>query len=210
MKKIYFAVPVIAAFLILTGVQMQKHFTAEENEGLNIKKAGELTAKPVQENNKILVAYYSHTGNTREAAVQIHQISGGDIFEIQAVKTYPDDYEAVKKVAKQELNSGDKPVLKTKIKNIKSYDIVIIGYPIWWGTFPAPVRTFLSENDLSGKTIVPFCTHGGSGLGNSVKDIKKLCPGSTLLEGIAIWGSDVKSARDKISKWLQKIKITKD
>ena len=101
---------------------------------------------------KILVAYFSRSGNTREIASQIHKNVGGDIFEVQAVKPYPSDYNALVKQARQELESGYKPALKTKIENIKSYDLVFIGYPIWWSTFPAPVKTFLSENDLSGKT----------------------------------------------------------
>ena len=157
----------------------------------------------------ILVAYFSHSGNTCEIADQIHKSMGGDIFEIQAVKPYPHDYDAVVNQAKQELNSGYKPALKTKIENIKSYDLVFIGYPIWWGTFPAPVKTFLSEYDFSGKTIVPFCTHEGSGLGRSVTDISKLCPKSTLRDGVAIWGRDAETAQNKVSEWLRKIKIAK-
>ncbi len=158
---------------------------------------------------KILVAYFSYSGNTREIADQIHNSVGGDIFEIQAVKPYPDDYDAVVKQAKQELEPSYKPALKTKIENIKSYDLVFIGYPNWCKTVPAPVRTFLSEYDFSRKTIVPFCTHEGSGLGQSAADISKYCPQSTLLDGIAIRGSDVKTAQNKLSEWLQKIKITK-
>ena len=92
---------------------------------------------------KVLVPYFSHSGNTREIANQIHKSVGGDTFEIQAVKLYPDDYDACVKQAKQELDSGYKPALKRKIENIESYDVVFIGYPIWWGTIPAPVRTFL-------------------------------------------------------------------
>ena len=158
---------------------------------------------------KILVAYFSHSGNTREIANQIHKSAGGDIFEIQSVKPYPHDYDAVVEQARQELDSDFKPALKTKMENIKPYDLVFIGYPVWCSTVPAPVRTFLSEYDFSGKTIVPFCTHEGSGLGRSVTNISKLCPKSTLLDGVAIWGSDVKTAQSKVVEWLQKIKITK-
>ena len=158
---------------------------------------------------KILVAYFSHSGNTREIANQIHKSAGGDIFEIQSVKPYPHDYDAVVQQARQELDSGYKPTLKTKMENIKSYDLVFIGYPNWCSTVPAPVRTFLSEYDFSGKTLVPFCTHEGSGLGRSATDISKLCPKSTLLDGVAIRGRDVKTAQNKVSEWLEKIKITK-
>ena len=153
----------------------------------------------------ILVAYFSHSGNTREIANQIHKIVGGDIFEIQSVKPYPHDYDAVVEQARQELDSGYKPALKTKIENIKPYDLVFIGYPVWWGTFPAPVKTFLSEYDFSGKTIAPFCTHEGSSLGRSAADISKLCPKSALLNGVAIRGSVVKTAQNKVSEWLREI-----
>ncbi len=157
---------------------------------------------------KILVAYFSHSGNTREIANQIHKGAGGDIYEIQSVKPYPDDYDATVKRARQELDSGDRPALKMKVANIESYDLVFIGYPCWWGTIPAPVRTFLSEDDLSGKTIAPFCTHEGSGLGRSVAEISKLCPRSTLLDAVAIRGSDVRTAHKKVFDWLRKIKVT--
>jgi len=157
-------------------------------------------------NKNILVAYFSYSGNTREIADQIHKRVGGDIFEIQSVKPYPDDYDAVVQQARQELKAGEKPALKTKVENIKPYDLVFIGYPNWCGTIPAPVMAFLSQYDFSGKTIAPFCTHEGSGLGRSAADISKLCPQSTLLEGIAIRGSDVKTAQNKVSDWLQKIK----
>ena len=156
----------------------------------------------------ILVAYFSHSGNTREIANQIHKRAGGDIFEIQSVKKYPADYDAVVEQARKELDSGFKPELKTKVENIKSYDLVFIGYPVWWGTFPAPVKTFLSEYDFSGKTIAPFCTHEGSSLGRSAADISKLCPKSVLLNGAAIRGSVVKTAQNKVSEWLREIKIT--
>ena len=158
---------------------------------------------------KILVAYFSHSGNTREIADQIHEKAGGDIFEIQPVKPYPDDYDECVEQAKQELEKGYRPRLSTIVKNIESYDAVFIGYPDWWSTIPAPIVTFLSKCDLSGKTVVPFCTHEGSGLGRSVTDISKLCPKSTLLEGMAIRGSNVKTAQSEVSEWLRKIKIAK-
>ena len=157
----------------------------------------------------MLIAYYSRTGNTREIANQIHERVGSEIMELQTVKSYPEDYEAVKKQAMQELNSGFKPVLKTKVKEIGSYDVIFVGTPIWWGTIAAPVKSFLSQYDLSGKTIVPFCTHAGSGQGRSVTDISKLCPKSTILEGIAVWGRDAKTAQNEVSEWLRKIKMTK-
>jgi len=109
----------------------------------------------------------------------------------------------------QELNSDIKPALKTKVENIRSYDVIFVGSPIWWGTIAAPVKTFLSEYDLSGKTIMPFITHAGSGLGQSVTDISNLCPKSDISDSIAVWGRDAKTAQNQIAEWLRKIKITK-
>jgi flavodoxin len=157
------------------------------------------------ENKKILVAFFSRTGNTRQVADHIHNIVGGDVFEIQSAEPYPDAYNAVVARAKSELDSGYKAVLKTKVQNIESYDVVFVGYPAWWGTFPAPVRTFLLSCDLSGKTVVPFCTHEGSDLGNSVGLIAELCPKSKVLDALAIRGSTVTTARDRVSHWLREI-----
>jgi len=195
-NKIIFVLLITATLVVFTGVAAQMNFAAEEDMSLSGTQ-------------RILVVYFSRTGNTREIAKQIHNIVGGDIFEIQAVNPYPDDYNTAVNQARQELDSGYKPELKTKIENIRSYDLIFIGYPNWWGTFPAPVKTFLSEYDFSGKTIVPFCTHGGGGLGRSVTDISKLCPKSTLLDSFAISGSDVKTEQNKVSEWLRKIKLTK-
>jgi flavodoxin len=154
---------------------------------------------------KVLIIYYSRTGNTREIANQIHKSVVGDIFEIHTTKRYPDDYEELKKVAQEELATEYKPALKTTIENIRAYDVVFIGYPIWWGTFPAPVRTFLSEYDLSKKTVVPFCTHLGSRLGRSVRDISNLCLKSTIQDGLAVWGRDAKDAQKEVSGWLHRL-----
>jgi flavodoxin len=155
--------------------------------------------------SKKIVVYFSHSGNTREIANQIQKSVSGDIFEIQSLENYPSNYNAVVKKARQELESGYKPALKAKVSNIRSYDVVFIGYPIWCGTIPMPVVTFLSGYDFSGKTIIPFCTHEGSGLGRSVTDIAKLCPQSKILEGLAVRGRDVKSAQNEVSEWLGEI-----
>ncbi len=158
---------------------------------------------------KVLIAYYSRTGSTREIANQIHERAGGDMIELQVAEPYPDDYEAVKNRAMQELNSDIKPALKTKVENIRYYDVIFVGSPIWWSTIAAPVKTFLSEYNLAEKTIIPFITHAGSGLGQSVTDISNLCPKSDISDSIAVWGRDAKTAQNKISEWLRKIKITK-
>lgn len=154
---------------------------------------------------KVLVVYYSRSGNTREVASQIHQALGGDIVEIQTVSPYPADYKETTTQAKQELESGFKPPITTKIADIASYDVVFVGSPNWWGTIATPVMTFLTEHDLSGKTIAPFITHEGSALGRSAADIGKLCPKANILEGLAVRGKSAKSAQDDVAAWLRKL-----
>jgi flavodoxin len=145
--------------------------------------------------NKILVAYFSHSGNTRIIADQINDNVHGDVFEIVALDSYPSDYDEVVEQARKELREQYRPKLKTKVENMESYNVIFVGYPNWCGTIPMPVATFLSEYDFSGKTIVPFCTNEGSRLGRSVTDITKLCPQSTILDGLAVRGGDVKKKR---------------
>jgi flavodoxin len=95
-----------------------------------------------------------------------------------------------------------------QVENMDDYDVVFLGYPNWWGTMPTPVFTFLEDYDFSGKTIVPFCTHEGSGLGHSEKDLAKMCPTATVLKGLAINGSSVGSAKNSVSKWLEKFDLS--
>ncbi len=159
--------------------------------------------------SNVLVVYFSHSGNTREIATQIHECVGGDVFEIVPVDPYPVDYDAVVAQAKGELSSGHRPALKARLDQMDSYGVVFVGYPNWWGTVPPPVRTFLSEHDVSAKTVVPFCTHEGSRLGRSAVDIAKLCPRSTILDGLAIKGGDVQHAQSKVAEWLQGLKLSK-
>lgn len=127
------------------------------------------------------------------------------MFHIETVKPYPKDYTETTEVAKQELRENARPELKSQVSDMDSYDVIYLGYPNWWGTFPMPVFTFLESYDFSGKTIVPFCTHEGSGMGRSESDIKKLCQGSRVENSLAIKGGSVNGAEKEISKWLQKV-----
>jgi flavodoxin len=157
------------------------------------------------EKARTLTVYFSRTGNTTAVANQIHENAGGDIFEIVPVDAYPTNYNEATKLAKKELKDGYMPKLKTKVADMDKYDVVFVGYPMWWAAFPRPVATFLKENDFSNKTIVPFCTHEGSQLGQSVSDIRKLCPQATVLDGLAVRGSEVKNAQEQVKEWLGKI-----
>lgn len=158
---------------------------------------------------KVLIVYFSHSGNTRAIANQIHDRVGGDILELKTTHAYPDEYRATTEQAKRELNEGFRPELANDIESVASYDVVFIGYPTWWGTMPTALFTFLEKHDLSGKRIVPFCTHGGSGFGRGREDIAKLCPKSEMLEGLAVRGSRASDAREDVGEWLREIGMIK-
>ena len=165
--------------------------------------------KPVGAEGKVLVAFFSRTGNTRKIAAMIHEEAGGDLFEIQTVVPYPADYEAVKAQASREQDGGYRPALKGKVAAFDSYRVIFLGYPIWWARLPPPVAAFLLENSFSGKTIVPFCTHQGSQFGQTLADIRKLCPQARVEEGLAVWGRDADNANAEVSRWLHSAKVQK-
>lgn len=167
----------------------------------------DLHAQSALAEKKILVVYFSHSGNTREIANQIKAATGGDVFELQPVKAYPEDYQTVVDQAKEEISSNYKPELKTKVGNIDSYEVIFIGSPNWWSTIAPPVSSFLSDYNLSGKIIVPFITHGGGGLAQCVSDIKALCPNSNVLEGLVVSGRNAVNSRNDVSEWLRRLKI---
>jgi len=123
------------------------------------------------------------------------------------VQPYPGDYGAVVTQARQELASGARPALRARLDDIGSYDVVFVGFPNWCNTFPAPVGTFLSEHDLAGKSVAPFCTHGSGGLGRCAADISELCPKATVLTPLALKGADVSSAQSQVADWLGKLKL---
>ena len=155
-------------------------------------------------NQKKLISYFSWSGNTAAIAKLIQKETGAELFEIITIKPYPEDYYETTRVAKDELKKNARPELTGAIKNMDDYDIIYLGYPNWWGTFPMAVSTFLESYDFSGKTIVPFCTHEGSGIGRSEGDIRKLCPNAKVLSGIAIRGSSATRADNPILSWLKK------
>ncbi len=182
-----------------------------------IKTGTDLQAQTPENNPKSIVVYYSRrgnnylngnivdlkVGNTEVVAGKIQALTGSDIFRIETVKPYPAEYTETTEVAKAELNSNARPELTEKVDNMEQYDVVYLGYPNWWGTCPMAVFTFLESYDFNGKTIIPFCTHEGSGLGNSVQDIRKTVPGATILKGIAIRGGNVNNADKQIEEWVK-------
>lgn len=155
-------------------------------------------------NQKKLIVYYSWSGNTASIAKLIQKATGAELFEINTIKPYPLDYTETTIVAKEELRQNARPELTKTVKNLDDYHVIYLGYPNWWGTFPMAVFTFLESYNFSKKTIIPFCTLEGSGMGRSENDIKKLCPNSNVLSGVAIRGSSVLSADKIVLSWLKK------
>jgi flavodoxin len=144
-------------------------------------------------------------GNTEVVARKIQGLTGSDLFQIQTVKPYPEDYTETTRVAQDELSGNARPELTDMVGDMASYEVIYLGYPNWWGTMPMAVCTFLESYNFSGKTIVPYCTHEGSGLGSSERDIKKLCPTAKVLSGLAIKGGTVGRADNELANWLKKL-----
>lgn len=184
------------------------------------KPEGKLKAAPGE--RKVLVVYYSRTGqnyvsgdivnlsvgNTAAVAEIIRRKTGADVFEIKTVKSYPADYHEATEVAKKELNEQARPDIVGGVDNIAQYDTIILGYPNWWGTMPMAVRSFLDEHDLSGKSILPFCTHEGSGMGRSESDLKSALPKSIIKPGLPLKGTRVHRQDSgipvEVEAWLNK------
>ena len=146
-------------------------------------------------------------GNTEVIAKKIQGLTGSDLFQIQTVKPYPEDYTETTRVAQDELSGNARPELAETVAAMDSIEVIYLGYPNWWGTMPMAVFTFLDSYEFSGKTIVPYCTHEGSGLGSSERDIKKLCPKAKVLSGLAIKGGTVGRADKDLTSWLKKLDL---
>lgn len=147
---------------------------------------------------KILIAYFSRTGTTETIAGYIHDRAGGDIFKIVTVQPYPSDYTQTTVIARQELSSNARPALSGSVSNMDTYDIIFIGYPIWGGYEPMAIRSFIAAYDFSGKTLIPFCTSGGSGISSSVSSIRGLASGATVLDGRRFPAG----ARNEVNTWV--------
>lgn len=138
------------------------------------------------EAGNVLIVYFSQTGNTETVANIIHDNVGGDIVKLETTEAYPSDYDELVDYAQQEQQEDARPELSTVIENIEQYDTIFLGYPNWWGDMPMAIYTFLDTYDLSGKTIAPFITHGGSGLSGTPENIQEEELNATVTEGLAL------------------------
>jgi flavodoxin len=180
-------------------------------------KSQNTIAKNVNKEN-ILIVYLSRTNNTKAVAEIIQQNVGGKLVALELQKPYPENYKATVQQVVDENANGYLPPLKTKIDSIEKYDVVFVGFPTWDMKMPPPMKSFLHQYDLSGKTIIPFNTNAGYGVGSGFETVRKLCPNSKVLEGFStkggverdgilfvMKGEKEKRAQDEVRKWLQKI-----
>lgn len=193
MNKLLLLTAVVFSFLIVSG-RWSFSQTAKENKTMDI------------ENPKILIAYYSYSGNTKEVAEAIHDKIGGDLFEIKTEGSYPDEYRPMTAQAKKEIADGYRPKLTSQVADMSKYDIVFLGSPNWWGTITPQVSSFLESYDLSGKKVIPFITHGGGGVQKTVADMTAQCKNCQVSQdGWVGYGSRTLG----ISGWLEDLGFKK-
>ncbi len=169
-------------------------------------------------NKKVLIVYLSRTKNTKTVAEMIHQNIGGNLVELELENPYPENYKQIVEQVAKENETNFLPKLKTKIENIQDYDTIFIGYPTWGMQLPPPMKSFLKQYDLSGKTIIPFNTNAGYGLGNSLETIKEMSQNSKILKEFSTKGGKEKDGilfvmegekevqvKDEVKKWLKSL-----
>jgi flavodoxin len=186
-----------------------------------VKDSNAKTADTKSSDN-VLIVYLSRTNNTKAIAEIIHKNVGGTLIALELEKPYPENYQATVQQVVTENETGYLPPLKTKIDSMQNYNVVFVGFPTWGMKLPPPMKSFLKQYDLGGKTVIPFNTNGGYGIGSSFQTVKELCADSKVLEGfemkggverdgikLAIKDEIAKAAETKVKEWLQKIKIIK-
>lgn len=182
--------------------------SAESQEpSTEVQEASDTGEMTEEEAGGILVAYFSWSGNTHQMAQMIQEETDGELFEISPAVPYTDDYDTLLDVAQQEQADNARPELAGQVENWDSYDIVFVGYPDWWSDAPMLIYSFLESYDWEGKTLIPFCTSGGSGFGRSLDQIPDSVPGATVLEGLHVSGSSVDSAGEDIAAWIDSLNL---
>lgn len=184
--------------------------------------AGNTQMNVSPDSSKILIVYLSRTGNTKAVAEMIQKNIGGKLIELELEKPYPEDYRANVSQVVKENETDYLPPLKTHIDSMENYNIIFVGFPTWAMKIPPPVKSFLIQYNLSGKTVIPFNTNAGYGVGSGFETVKKLCPDSKVLEGFStkggierdgilfvMKGEKEKQVQEEVINWLKKIKMIK-
>lgn len=219
MKKILVAALSLMMMLLFTACGPQDNAANNPPEQKPAETAATAENNPAQTpaGNKILVAYFSRTGDNYEVGViekgntaimaeMVAEKTGGDLFEIKPVKEYPAGYKECTEVAKQEQVENARPEIATKIENLQDYNVIFLGYPIYWSDFPMIIYTFLEQNDFNGKTIIPFCTSAGEYMTGKELQIPQIAKGSLTAQGLGIRGKDCQenpdSVKEKVVYWI--------
>jgi flavodoxin len=200
----------LLAFLLLIGA------CSSQTESVQVTDGATLIPR------NVLIVYLSRTNNTKAIAEIIHKNIGGKLVALELEKPYPENYRTTVEQVAKENETGFLPPLKTKIDNIQQYDVVFVGFPTWGMQLPPPMKSFLHQYDLKGKTVIPFNTNGGYGIGSTFQTVKELCPNSNVVEGftmrggserdgqlLVIEGDKAKEAEANVVKWLRTINVLK-
>ena len=160
----------------------------------------------ISQDSRVLIVYYSRTNNTETFANYIKEKTNGDLQKIETVEPYPSEYSDMTDVAQKEKNEDARPAIKEAV-SVEDYDVIFVGCPIWWGTCPMAMFTYLERENFEGKTIIPFTTSGGSGLGTVEEDLKELTNAKSYLKGLTISGTRIETSKDTVMKWLDSLSI---
>ena len=200
----------IIALIIVAVIGISIYTLSKDDD--NTTTANQQSDNTSVENNEsdleagnVLIVYFSQTGNTETVANIIHDNVGGDIVKLETTEAYPSDYDELVDYAQQEQQEDAGPELSTVIENIVQYDTIFLGYPNWWGDMPMAIYTFLDTYDLSGKTIAPFITHGGSGLSGTPENIQEEELNASVTEGLAIDGDEASDSSEDVVEWLNSL-----
>ena len=212
----YIALLITGLFVSVScnGNKAQKANSKAENDSA---KTSETKQTPANKDGKMLIVFFSHAGenysvgnikvgNTKLVADEIQKVTGADIFEIVPVKSYDMPYKQLTEVAQKEAEGNEYPAFKGEVKDINKYDTIFVGGPVWWGTYPRVTFTFFKKYDLNGKTIIPFTTHEGSGLGSVVEDLQGLYPKADVTDAFSIAGHNVRGGMSQVDEWLEKVR----
>ncbi len=205
MKKNIYAV--IGGAMMLLGSAACAKAPGAEEQAKETAPVAAPQAENTAKDKKILVAYYSYSGNTKAVAQQIARAVGADLFEINTVEPYPAAYGDLLDRAKEQIQSGTKPALSGRVENMAQYDVVFIGSPNWWGTIAPAVSSFVSQYNWEGKTVAGFFTNGGGGMQNCERDLNKLLSGANVLEGVTFTGRSSGAPAKALQAWLDKLAL---
>lgn len=201
MKKLMKMILMIVMVLGVAGCSQN-----ETEENTSSRQSNSTQQENLSDTNQLIV-YFSWSGNTRRVAEEIQRQTDAQLVELEPQQPYTSDYDELLDVARDQQRQQARPAIANTIDNIDSYDVIFVGYPNWWGDMPMILYTFFDQYDLSGKTIVPFVTSGGSGFSDTLSTIEELESEATLLEGLSLSEDEANQCTSEVEQWLQQNNI---